>query len=96
VGLERQGITAHSHEDVLARMSYGADRADRIEQRREKEAAEILGKPEPRINRWESKANVAAAEVERQNTPATKADVRELRGYITQLKSKIHALGGKF
>jgi hypothetical protein len=51
------------------------DRADRVEARREGEAAEILGKPEPRVTPWSTKANVAAYEAEREATPATKADV---------------------
>jgi hypothetical protein len=95
--LERQGVVPVSVADRLAMASFGMDRADKAEERREREAAEMLGKrAEPRFDKWESKKNVAAAEAEREVTPATKADVRELRGYITQLKSKIHALGGKF
>jgi hypothetical protein len=91
--LERQGITAHSHEDVLARMSYGADRTDRIEARREKEAAEQLGQPEPRINRWELKREQQQREAEALITPASKADVSKLSQSITSLASKVGLLG---
>ena len=35
---------------------------------------------------------MAAAEAEREVTAATKADLRELEGQVTHLKSAIHAL----
>jgi hypothetical protein len=38
--LERQGVVPHSVADVLARAPYGMDRADKAEERREREAAE--------------------------------------------------------
>jgi hypothetical protein len=94
--LQRQGVVAHSVSDVLASASFGMDRADKAEERREREAAEVLGKPaKPWFDKWESKANVAAAEAAREVTPASKADLRQLESAITSLKAKLHALGGR-
>jgi hypothetical protein len=54
--LERHGVVPVSVADRLALASFGMDRADKAEERREREAAEILGKPaEPRFDKWESK-----------------------------------------
>jgi hypothetical protein len=77
---------------VLARASFGQDRQDAVERRREREAAELLGKPEPRLNRFEVKANVAAYEAEREVTAATQSELRELQGQVTGLKAAIHGL----
>jgi hypothetical protein len=54
-----------------------------------------MGKPPPRFDRWQAKKNVAAYEAERETTPATKADLRELQGEVTGLKSALHALKPK-
>lgn len=91
--LERQGVVPHSHEDVLARVSYGLDRADKIEARREREAAEILGRPEPRVSRWELKREEQQQKAEALITPATKADVSKLSQSIASLASKVGSLG---
>jgi hypothetical protein len=90
-----QGHTPKTPQELFQQVSFAQDRQDAIERRRLEKAEAELGKREPRITRWESKANVEAAAAEREVTPATKADVRELRGYITQLKAKLHALGGR-
>jgi hypothetical protein len=91
--MEFRGVaTPHTVSEVLASAAFGMDRADAQERRREREAAELLGKPERRLNRWEVKANVKAAEAEREVTAASKADLRELQGEVTGLTSAIHAL----
>jgi hypothetical protein len=94
--LRRQGHELHSVADTLAKASFGADRQDAVERRREREAAEVLGKPaESRFDKWESKANVAAAEARRETTAATQADLRELQSEVTGLKSALHAVKRK-
>jgi hypothetical protein len=80
-------------------LAEALDKEDRREQNRdEAEAvayAAAQGKPPPRFDRWENKKNVAAYEREAETTPATKADLRELEGEITGLKSALHALKPK-
>jgi hypothetical protein len=75
------------------------DIADRREQHRDEaeelRIAEALGKPPPRFSRLQARKNVAAYEAERETTPATKADLRELQGEVTGLKSALHALKRK-
>ena len=87
--LERQGVVPHTVQDVLARLSYAADRTDRIEARKEREAAEQLGLPEPRLNRWETKQKQQAAAAKALIEPASKADVSKLSAAISQIKSKL-------
>jgi hypothetical protein len=93
--LERQGVVPHSHADVLARLSYGADRTDKIEERRAREAGEILGQPEPRTTRWELKREQQAAAAKALIEPASKADVGKLSATVSQLKAKLHSLSGR-
>lgn len=90
--LRRQGHEFHSVADTLARASFGQDRTDAVERRREKEAAELLGQPEPRLNRWELKRE-QQREAEAVITPASKADVSKLSQSITSLASKVGLLG---
>jgi hypothetical protein len=91
--LEFRGVAVpHTHSEVLASASFGMDRSDAAERRREREAAELLGKPEPRLNRWEVKANVKAAEAEREVAAATQAELREVQAEVTGLKAAIHGL----
>ena len=71
------------------------DRADAVERRREREAAEQLGLPEPRLDKYQMKREHAEREKAKETTPATQADVSKLTQTITQLKSKLHALGGR-
>jgi hypothetical protein len=87
--LERQGVEAHTVADVLQRLSYAADRTDRIEARKEREAAEQLGHPEPRTTRWELKREQQAAAAKALIEPASKADVSKLTAAISQIKSKL-------
>ena len=73
----------------------GMDRADAGERRREREAAEILGRPEPRLNRWELTREVAAREAAKETTPATQADLSRLGQQLSKVKAAIHSLGGR-
>ena len=73
-----RGVEPHSVQEVLERASFGQDRADAVEARREREAAERFGKPTPH----QTHALLAAAKAERkereaeaESTPASKADV---------------------
>lgn len=90
--LERQGVVPHTIDDVFKNQARGERRADNIEAKREAAAAEILGKPEPRLNRWEVKASVAATAAEREATPASQADARELQSQVTKLKGALSDL----
>ena len=90
--LERHGVVPVSVADRLQLASYGMDRADRVEQRREKEAAEILGQPEPRRTRWEIKQDQQAAAEKAAATPASQADLTKLAGRITSLTKSINVL----
>ena len=54
------------------------DRADAVERRREREAAEQLGLPEPRLNRWELKRAVAEREAAKGNDPGDAGRVVEV------------------
>jgi hypothetical protein len=91
--LRRQGHELHSVADTLNRASFGQDRADAAERRREKAAAEELGQPEPRLNRWELKREQQQREAAAIITPASKADVSKLSQSITSLASKVGLLG---
>ena len=93
--LRRQGHELHSVADTLARAAFGQDRQDAVEAKRVKAGAEAQGLPEPRFDKWESKANVAAAEARRETTAATQADLRELQAEVTGLKSALHAVKRK-
>ena len=56
--LHRQGHELHSVADTLARAAFGQDRQDAVERRREREAAEELGKPIPehlQLNKYQMK-----------------------------------------
>ena len=77
--LKRQGVEEHAHADVLGMVSRGQDRGDRIEARKEREGREAQGLPEPRLNRWESEANVKAYAAEREATAASQADLRKVK-----------------
>jgi hypothetical protein len=98
--LERRGVVPHTVGDVLQSAAFGMDRTDRIEARKEREGREAQGLPEPRLNRWEVEASVAAAEAEREVTAATQAELRkvkqatesglsEVRGTLEALKDTV-------
>lgn len=56
--LHRQGHELHTVADTLARAAFGQDRQDAVERRREREAAEELGKPIPehlQLNKYQMK-----------------------------------------
>ena len=93
--LQRQGRVPRTVNEVLADASFGMDRADADERRREREAAEILGRPEPRLNRWELTREVAAREAAKETTPATQADLSRLGQQLSKVKAAIHSLGGR-
>jgi hypothetical protein len=73
----RGTASPRSHAEVLQAASFGMDRADAAERRREEQAAELLGKPRPtyvallREAKEARKEREAAAEVE----PASKAEL---------------------
>ena len=90
--LQRQGHRPRTQEEFLAQVGHAQDRQDAIEAKRLKAGAEAQGQPEPRLNRWEVKANVAAYEAKRETTAATKADARELQNQVTGLKGALHDL----
>jgi hypothetical protein len=90
--LERQGVVPTSVAERLAAASVQGDRDDRIAARKEREAAEALGKPPPRFDRWEAKKNVAAYEAEKESTPTSLGDLGRLEQEVTSLKSKLHSV----
>jgi hypothetical protein len=91
--LQRQGVVARSHAEILEAASLAGDRDDRRAARLEREAAEQMGLPEPRLDRWELKREQQQREAEALTAPATKAEVSKLSQAVTQLKSKLHAQG---
>jgi hypothetical protein len=84
----------HTHADVFALQGFGEARADAVERQREKAAAEQLGKPAPRLDRWELKREQAEREAAKETTPATQADVSKLSQSITSLANKVGLMGG--
>ena len=91
-GLLFQGETQHTHAEVLARLSSGADHEDRIEARREKDGAEARGEHEPRRTIWEMKADQAAAREHAASTAASQADLTKLAGKINSLANSVNLL----
>ena len=83
--------TAHD-DDVFENQAVGSAVRTTSRLNVEAAAAEILGKPEPRLNRWEVKASVAATAAEREATPASQADARELQSQVTKLKGALSDL----
>jgi hypothetical protein len=90
------GHVPHTIADVLERASFGMDRADAAERRREREAAEELGKPEPRKRPpvWEIAAKQREL-ADHEQSPATLAQVHELQGRLSSLLAKIYAATGR-
>jgi hypothetical protein len=91
--LQQRGVTPMSHEQILAAASAAGDRDDRREARLEREAAEQMGRPEPRLDKYQMKREQAEAAAAAEVTPATKAEVSKLSQAVTQLKGKLHAQG---
>ncbi len=93
--LQRQGVEPHSVQDVLARASFGQDRQDAVERRREREAAEELGKPIPahlKLDKYQMKRDGEEREKAKETTPATQADVSKLAGKVGSLTSAVNLL----
>ena len=91
--LQRQGVEPHSVADVLARASFGQDRQDAVEARREREAAELAGKPPQYLGllreaKQEREARQAAAE----ETPVSQAEFGRV---VSKLKTTIENTFGK-
>jgi hypothetical protein len=59
------------------------------------DAAEVLGRPEPRLNPFELAMAQKQREAEKEATPASKADLGRLEQVVTQLKGKLHSLSGR-
>jgi hypothetical protein len=96
--LAQQGVTPMTHAEILARASFAQDREDAAERRREREAAEELGKPIPEhlvLNKYQMKREQAAREAAKETTPATVAEVGAVQQQVQKLKSAIHAITGK-
>jgi hypothetical protein len=91
--LERQGVVPHTVADVLARLSYGADRTDKIEERRAREAADQMPPPlEGRLNRWELQAEHREAAAKAEREPASQSDLAKVAGKITSVANSINVL----
>jgi hypothetical protein len=76
--LEFRGVASpRSHAEVLQAASFGMDRADAQERRREREAAEILGRPKPTVNKLlhDAKAEREARQAVEETTPVSKAEL---------------------
>ena len=91
----RRQASSHARSARRSHASFAQDRADAVERRSEREAAEILGRPEPHLNRWELTRDVAAREKAKETTPATQAELSKLSQTVTSLKAKLHALSGR-
>jgi hypothetical protein len=92
--LERQGVLPVSVADRLAAASFGMDRQDKIEERREREAAELLGKPRPTYVALlrEAKAEREAKAAEAEETPVSQAEFGRV---VSKLKTTIENTFGK-
>jgi hypothetical protein len=91
--LERQGVVAHMVADVFRSASFGMDRADAIEARRQREVDELAGKPSkplPPLDTFPMKKERLLRKVE---APATKGDVAKLSQSVASLASKVGLLG---
>jgi hypothetical protein len=87
--------------DVLEQASLGMDRSDAVERRRGREAGEQLGQtPGPhRVTPYELRLEHQKADAVDAATAVTVTNLGKVqqqpKSQITQLKSKLHALGGK-
>jgi hypothetical protein len=93
--LTRQGFVPRTVSDVIAAAAAAQDRRDRRDAKRDADAAEVMGRPVPGLNRWEMKAAQAEREAAKETTPATQAELGRLEQAVTQLKSKLHSLSGR-
>ena len=95
-GLLFQGVVPHTVDEVIAQVSYGMDRADRIEARRAREGAELRGEHEVRRTVWEMAADQRAAAEKAATTPVSQADLTKLAeklgGKLTSLSSAVNVL----
>jgi hypothetical protein len=91
--LRMAGREPRTQAEFLAEVSRAQDRQDKIDAKREAEAAELMGKPEPRLHPWELKQQQQQREAEALITPASKADVSKLSQSVTSLASKVGLLG---
>jgi hypothetical protein len=91
--LLRQGHVPRTQEEFLAQVGWAQDRQDAVDAQREKAAAELLGKPVPRLDKYQMKAEAAEREKAKETAPATQADVSKLSQSITSLASKVGMMG---
>jgi hypothetical protein len=81
---------------VLERAAVGMDRQDKIDEKPDRDAAEPLGRPAtPRLDKYQLKAEHAAAAAQAEATPASKSDLSRLEQVVTQLNGKVYSLGGR-
>jgi hypothetical protein len=90
-----QGHRPRTQQEFLAQVYWAQDRTDAVERQREREAAQQMGKPIPRLDRNQLKRDVAEREAAKETTPATQAELSKLSQAVTGLKSKIYAITGK-
>jgi len=99
--LARQGHVARTPGEFLAAIAADDARREKIRQKRIEKGLPVSddGYSGPvfeterphRPTKWEVEARVAAAKAEREQTPASQADIRKLQGEIAQAKALAHA-----
>jgi hypothetical protein len=89
-----RGVVPRTPAEVFEQVSFAQDRQDALERRREREAAEILGKPRPTVNKLlhDAKAEREARQAVEEATPVSKA---ELGRKIQSLKDLVGNTFGK-
>jgi hypothetical protein len=72
-----RGVAPTSVDERLQSASFGMDRADAVEARREREAAETLGRPKPTVHKLlaDTKAEREARQAVEETTPVSKAEL---------------------
>jgi len=78
--------------ELFADQAFAEPRLDAAEAKREREAAELLGKPPPRgPHPWEVKREQPQAAADAIVTPASKSDLSKVKAMLAGLKAKLSA-----
>jgi hypothetical protein len=89
-----RGVVPRTPAEVFEQVSFAQDRQDAVEARREREAAELLGRPKPTVHKLlaDAAAERKQREAELEATPASKAEVERK---FDKLKTTIENTFGK-
>jgi hypothetical protein len=91
--LQRQGYEPQTVGDVLARASFGQDRADAAEAKRVKAGDELRGaEREPRLDKYGMLKDAREREAAKETTAASQADLAKVAGKVGSLQSAVNLL----